>query len=226
MLTPDNLVNAGALPPQHKKSTMDLVPLDPWTTNFAPALDLLAGAGASHRPERTNMASTLHPSPSTLDSPPIKLQSEPFLADTITLLRSVRDHDFDSLARLCDDDFGIVDVDPSGNPRPIRNRAEWEDWFHGLFGTLTTMGAETDSEILDYHAIETPELGYSVLDFRQTLTVGEHCASFDCIATIIWKRTPAGWREARWHASVISSHVPAALSTVGSSPSEDERVES
>ena len=157
------------------------------------------------------MTTKLRPPASPLDSPPARFQSEPFFAETVTLLRSVRDHDFDSLAQLCDDDFGIVDVDPSGNPRPIRSRAAWEDWFHELFGTLTQMGAETDSEILDYHAIETPDLGYSVLDFRQMLTVDAQCASFDCIATIIWKHTAAGWREARWHASVISSDVPAEL---------------
>ena len=157
------------------------------------------------------MTTTRRPAPSPLDSPPARFQNEPFFNETVSLLRNVRDHDFDSLAALCDDDFGIIDVDPSGNPRPIRTRAAWEDWFHELFATLTAMGADTDSEILDYHAIETRNLGYSVLDFRQTLTVGDHQASFDCIATIIWKQTASGWREARWHASVISSDVPADL---------------
>jgi len=28
------------------------------------------------------------------------------------------------------------------------------------------------------------------------------------VATIIWKSTPDGWREARWHASVISTDIP------------------
>jgi ketosteroid isomerase-like protein len=123
----------------------------------------------------------------------------------------VRDHDFDTLAELCDDDFGIVDVDPSGSARPIRDRAGWEAWFHELFETLTAMGASTDSTIDDYHAVVSGDMGYSVLDFTQTLTVGAHVASFECVATIIWKRTAAGWREARWHASVISSDVPAEL---------------
>jgi hypothetical protein len=58
------------------------------------------------------------------------------------------------------------------------------------------MGAATDSEILD---------------FRQTLSVGEHRATFECIATIIWKHTLSGWREARWQEFVISSNVPADL---------------
>ncbi len=55
------------------------------------------------------------------------------------------------------------------------------------------------------------DLGYSVLEFRQSLAIGRHEATFDCVATIIWKRTDSGWREARWHASVVSSDVPAAL---------------
>ena len=36
---------------------------------------------------------------------------EPLFEETCELLRSVRDHDFDTLARRCDDDFGIVDLD-------------------------------------------------------------------------------------------------------------------
>jgi ketosteroid isomerase-like protein len=137
----------------------------------------------------------------------------PHFADTVTLLRCVRDHDFDTLAALCDDDFGIIDVDPSGQPRAIRTRADWEAWFHGLFATLDTMHARTDSDIVDYHASTSGDLAYSVLEFRQYLSVGDATATFDCIATIVWKRTPDGWREARWHASVIDSDVPESLRT-------------
>ncbi len=148
---------------------------------------------------------------SPLDHPPRQFADRPFYEPTITLLRSVRDHDFDTLSELCDDDYGIVDVDASGQPRPIRTRAEWEAWFHELFATLETMGATTDSEIVGYDASIGHELGYSVLEFRQFLTVGSATATFDCIATIIWKLTTEGWREARWHASVIDSDVPADL---------------
>jgi ketosteroid isomerase-like protein len=155
--------------------------------------------------------STALATPSPLDHPPDHLLDRPFFAETVTLLRSVRDHDFDTLAALCDDDFGIVDIDPSGMSRPIRDRTGWEQWFHELFATLTAMGASTDSIIDDYQAVTTTDMGYSVLDFTQTLTVGPHTASFVCIATIVWKRTPNGWREARWHASVVSADIPAAL---------------
>jgi ketosteroid isomerase-like protein len=148
------------------------------------------------------------PAPSMLDDPPPQFCDAAFFSQTLALLRAVRDHDFDTLAALCDDDFGIVDVDPSGAARPLRDRTEWEAWFHDLFATLDAMTASTDSRIENYQAIEADELGYSVLDFTQTLTVGDRVASFECVATIIWKRTEAGWREARWHASVISSDVP------------------
>ena len=148
---------------------------------------------------------------SMLDQPPDRFADVAFFTETVTLLRSVRDHDFDTLAALCDDDFGIVDVDPSGAARPIRDRAGWEAWFHELFSTLDAMGASTDSRIDDYQAIATADMGYSVLDFTQTLTVGTAVASFECIATIVWKHTADGWRESRWHASVISSDVPEAL---------------
>ena len=149
--------------------------------------------------------------PLPIDRPSLEYGDQPFYEETLTLLRSVRDHDFVTLAALCDDDFGIVDIGVDGAARPIRNRAEWEAWFTNLFLTLEQMNADTDSLILDYKAMRQGDLGFGVLEFRQTLTVGPHVATFDCVATIIWKLTPAGWREARWHASIISSEVPAAL---------------
>lgn len=157
--------------------------------------------------------STADTATSPLDHPPAHFEEQPFYGETLTLLRSVRDHDFETLAWLCDDDFGIVDVDPSGSARPIRNRREWEAWFHELFATLDSMSAATDSEILDYQAMREDTMGMSVLDFRQSLTVGDLVATFDCVATIVWKQTEQGWREARWHASVISSDVPDELLT-------------
>lgn len=156
------------------------------------------------------------PATSPLDHPPVEFADRPFFDETVALLRGVRDHDFDSLATLCDDDFGIIDIDPAGQARVIRTRAEWEAWFHELFATLDGLGAATDSEVLDYQAIATVDLGYSVLEFRQFLTVAGHTATFDCVTTIVWKRTPDGWREARWHGSVISSVIPDELAALAS----------
>jgi hypothetical protein len=145
---------------------------------------------------------------SQLERPPSQFADQPFYTETIALLRSVRDHDFDTLSELCDDDFGIVDVDPAGAARVIRDRAEWEAWFRELFATLDALHASTDSEILDFRATAHDTMGFSVLEFRQLLAMGEHVATFDCIATIVWKHTPDGWREARWHGSVISAVIP------------------
>jgi hypothetical protein len=86
--------------------------------------------------------------------------------------------------------------------------AEVEAWFRELFATLDALHASTDSEILDYRATAHDTMGFSVLEFRQLLAMGEHVATFDCIATIVWKHTPDGWREARWHGSVISAVIP------------------
>jgi len=146
--------------------------------------------------------------PLSLDDPSPTFGDQPFYEQTVTLLASVRDHDFATLAALCDDDFGIVDIDVAGKARPIRSRAEWEDWFSTLFGTLDSMNAATDSLIVDYRALSHGTLGFGVLEFQQTLKVGPHVATFECVATIIWKLTPQGWREARWHASIISSEIP------------------
>ena len=145
---------------------------------------------------------------SPLDNPPAQFADRPFYTESVELLRCVRDHDFTALATLCDDDFGIVDVDPAGAARVIRDRKGWEAWFHELFATLDALAASTDSEVLDYRAIAHDTMGFSVLEFRQYLTIGEHTATFVCVTTIVWKHTPDGWREARWHGSVVSSVVP------------------
>lgn len=134
--------------------------------------------------------------------------NSPFFAETVELLRSVRDHDFDSLADLCDDDFGIVDLDQSGGSVMVRTRPEWENWFRRLFTELDAVGAATDSEILDYQALATDEMGFGVVEFRQSLTLADMKALFDCVATIVWKRTDSGWKEARWHVSLLSTDIP------------------
>ena len=135
-------------------------------------------------------------------------RDQPFYDETVCLLQSIRDQDFATLSALCDDDFGIVDI---GAARPIRTRGEWEQWFTTLFASLKGMNAAIDLVILDYQGLKQGALGFGVLELQQTLTVGPDVATVDCVATIIWKLTPTGWREARWHASVISSDIPTAL---------------
>ncbi|MEO1063122.1 MAG: nuclear transport factor 2 family protein [Actinomycetota bacterium] len=152
---------------------------------------------------------------SRLDHPSQRrFEMQPFYTLTTALLRAVREHDFDTLATLCDDDAGIVDVDPSGQSVMVRTREEWEAWFHQLFGALGAIGAETDSLVLDYHSTVDHDLGWSMLEFRQYLEIGDLVATFDCVSTIIWKRTPDGWREARWHCSVLSQDVPDELAAL------------
>ncbi len=158
---------------------------------------------------------------SRLDHPSqSRFELQPFYTLTTTLLRAVRQHDFDTLATLCDDDAGIVDVDPSGQSVMVRTREEWEAWFHQLFTALDALGAETDSLVRDYSAYVDHGLGWSVVEFRQYLEVGDLVATFDCVATIIWKRTPEGWREARWHCSVLSQDVPDELAALADPGSE------
>jgi ketosteroid isomerase-like protein len=130
-------------------------------------------------------------------------ENQPFFRETVTLFESVRRHDFATLAALCQDDFGIVDLNTDGSSVIISNRAEWEQWFHALFARLDEMEAETNTEILRYQALQTELLGYSVVDFCQTLTVGGRTARFTCVATIIWKQVLGGWQESRWHCSLV-----------------------
>lgn len=133
---------------------------------------------------------------------------KPFFELTERLFRAVSEHNFDELAMLCDDDFGIVDLGPSGESVVIDTRAQWENWFHSLFAKLEEMGAETDTEITDYNALVSDSMGYSVVKFTQRLNVAGQDSFFPCIVTIIWKNTAAGWKESRWHVSLLSADAP------------------
>jgi SnoaL-like domain len=131
--------------------------------------------------------------------------SLPFYHHTVQMLECVSTHNFDQLAQLCDDDFGIIDLDTQGKNVVVANRQEWENWFHHLFAKLDAMQATTSSDILNYQALQTAEMGYSVLNFCQHLTVGEGqlVGKFYCVATIIWKKAGDHWVESRWHCSLI-----------------------
>jgi hypothetical protein len=60
-------------------------------------------------------------------------RDKPFFELTLNLLRGVRDHDFDALAEICYDDYGIVDIAADGGSVAMRNRDEWAAWFRGLY---------------------------------------------------------------------------------------------
>lgn len=135
-------------------------------------------------------------------SPP-EMAGMPFAEETTTLFRCVSEHDFATLAALCDDDFGIIDLGTEGQNVVIETRAEWENWFHTLFARLDEMQAHTATEIEKYQALVMGEMGYSVVNFCQLLTIGGHTARFHCVVTIIWKRVGDAWKESRWHCSLI-----------------------
>lgn len=131
------------------------------------------------------------------------MEDKPFFAEMQQLFAYVRDHDFARLAALCDDDFGIIDINAEGGTLVIRNRAEWEQWFQSLFAQLTTLQAQTWSEITRYEAVQTAEMGYSVVDFDQMLVFGGKRMRFSCLSTIIWKKVGETWKEARYHSSLL-----------------------
>ena len=135
-------------------------------------------------------------------------EKRPFFAETKRLFQYVSEHIFDDLAALCDDDFGIVDLGPAGENVVVDDRAGWEQWFHDLFAKLDGMNAETDTEITDYQALKHETMGYSVVKFTQRLGFGGQDAFFHCIVTIIWKKTADGWKESRWHVSLLSVDQP------------------
>ncbi len=139
--------------------------------------------------------------PETINYPD-EMTQKPFFDLTVEMLECVRDHNFARLAQICDDDYGIVDINTEGGSEIIRDRAGWERWFTGLFEQLERMQAQTWSEITNYEAMESAEMGYSVVDFDQMFIAGNQRMRFSVLATIIWKKTEHGWQEARYHSSL------------------------
>lgn len=133
---------------------------------------------------------------------PAEVTTKPFFELTQEMLNCVRDFDFDRLSEICDDDYGIVDINTTGGSEIIRDRAGWEAWFRGLFVNLKGMNASTWSEITKYEVVTGENMAYSVVDFDQVFITPEQKLRFGVVATIIWKKTPDGWKEARYHSSL------------------------
>ncbi|MGK7395405.1 MAG: nuclear transport factor 2 family protein [Candidatus Cyclobacteriaceae bacterium M3_2C_046] len=131
------------------------------------------------------------------------MEEKPFYRESLQLFEAVSQHDFTTLASLCDDDFGIVDLNEEGKNVVIRDRKGWEQWFTNLFAKLKQMKAETWTEITNYEALKGTDMGYSVVDFDQLLKLEQDTLRFSCITTIIWKKTEQGWKESRYHSSLI-----------------------
>lgn len=148
---------------------------------------------------------TLHVAEALLDRSAIAFRDEPFITETTELLRAVNERDLNGLLGLGDEDFSIIDLDAEADGSVVH--PEWEPWLRRFFAVVDALGATTDSEITRYRAVATPELGYSVVEFRQDIVGSAFIATFDCLATIIWKPTDDGWKEARWHCSVVDRQI-------------------
>lgn len=65
-------------------------------------------------------------------------------------------------------------------------------------------GKNLVGEITGYEAVESGDMGYSVVDFDQVFHSGLQRLRFKVIATLIWKKVGGLWKEARYHSSLIS----------------------
>lgn len=104
---------------------------------------------------------------------PAQWKEIPFFELTKEMLDCVRDHNFERLSQICDDDFGIIDINTEGGSEVIRDRQGWENWFTGLFQQLKAMKASTWSEITRYEAMKKTDMGMSVVDFDQVFIAGD-----------------------------------------------------
>jgi hypothetical protein len=134
---------------------------------------------------------------------PAHFHQKPFFDLTVEMLDCVSKHNFERLAEICDDDYGIIDIDVDGGSKVIRDRKGWEDWFQGLFPKLNAMHAQTWSEITHYESVKMMDMGYGVVDFNQILQLPDKKLAFKVIATIIWKFQDGEWKESRYHSSML-----------------------
>lgn len=126
---------------------------------------------------------------------------------TQRLLDNVNALDFDGLRAMVDDDYGIVDVDPEGKSFTINDMQEWEGYMRQNMGIMQQMQAKLDSEILEYSDVSGNDMAYSVVKFRQDVTIANQKIQNYCIATIIWKKAGDEWKESRWHCSLEKKEV-------------------
>lgn len=129
--------------------------------------------------------------------------NKPFFGLTREMLECVSEHNYERLSSICDDDFGIIDINTEGGSEVIRDKKGWQEWFKTLFAKLKAMNAETWSEITRYESMLKTDMGMSVVDFDQMFVVGEKRMRFSVIATIVWKLEDGTWKEARWHSSLL-----------------------
>ncbi|MEI3868364.1 nuclear transport factor 2 family protein [Microbacterium sp. CCNWLW134] len=129
------------------------------------------------------------------------MPDDPLRPQTQALLDAVNALDLDALRAMVDDDYGIVDVDPQGRSVVIENKDAWDAYMTTNFAAMRAAGAALSSRVTGYHGEEAGEMGYSVVRFVQRVQIGETVIENPCVATIVWKRTPEGWKEARWHCS-------------------------
>ena len=126
--------------------------------------------------------------------------------ETEELLIAVNKLDLPKLRTMVDDDFGIVDVDPEGKPIIINDMEEWEAYMEKNIIVMRELKAELSYEIDEYNERVAQEMAFVVVRFKQRVRVPESSEmQHNCIATIVWKKSTDGWKEARWHCSRLPS---------------------
>lgn len=125
---------------------------------------------------------------------------------TERLLSAVNQLDLPKLRNMVDDDFGIVDVDPEGKAVVINDMQEWENYMEKNMLAMQQLHAKLSYEIDEYHENVSESMAYVVVKFTQQVHIPEKPEmSHSCIATVVWKKTDDGWKEARWHCSRLPS---------------------
>lgn len=121
---------------------------------------------------------------------------------TQELLETIDRLDYDALLNFVHSNYQMIDVDNECNTVLLSNIKDWSTNLLHNINALKKRGGKLHSVITDYREELTSLIGYSILDFRQEVTIEGHRTISDYVATIIWRKIGEEWKETHWHCSL------------------------
>jgi len=97
----------------------------------------------------------------------------PFFEFMLPMFNSGRDFNHDHSATICDDDFGITDINTITDSKIIRARHGLGKWFKGLFPNLKDLSSITWSKITHHETLQSKDMGHCVVYFDQIRMSGK-----------------------------------------------------
>lgn len=112
--------------------------------------------------------------------------------------------DFDKILEKISDDATAFDLDAKNTPVQIYGKAGVKEMFDGLKKAVEQSqgGFKMDVQIVKHVTHATPIMGYSAVEFDQTITMGDQkMGPFKMRASAVARRIDGKWHYDHWHLS-------------------------